>query len=587
MTIELQFLGAATTVTGSQFLLTAGQSQILIDCGMFQGSPNESIRNRIPLAFDPGKLDAILLTHAHLDHCGLIPHVVKEGFRGPIFATWGTVELASLVLLDSGKLQEEFAKRGARWERRHPDEALAEDRAEEATLAAAIELAEAGATLTIPDPAGSYVVPPPGSEATGDHVPTTVEPVLAVPRGGTEADRPRQEAVTPPATTPALTPALATAETIEEAPDPERALVAQPPSLDIDLDAPLYTERDARDALGSFRGIDYAQEIAVAPGIHATFVDAGHILGSAIIRLRVTEREGGPEVRIVFSGDLGRPATPILRDPTIVTDADYVLAESTYGGREHEPSDEANRILAETVRLVAENDGVLLVPSFAIGRTQELVWELDRLLEQGAIPPLPLYLDSPMASRASDIYRRHSEYFDQQTRELLEREASPLDYPHQVIVNDVKESEAIARAPRRYMIVASNGMLTGGRVVGHFRRLSDDPRAVVLFVGYQGQGTLGAHLQQGAKMVKLDGQMREVRCQIRSISGFSAHADESELLDWLANFGRGRKPGDPGFPRRVFLVHGDPDAQAALEPRVRALGFDTHIPHWHQRVTLD
>jgi metallo-beta-lactamase family protein len=587
MTIELQFLGAATTVTGSQFLLTAGQSQVLIDCGMFQGSPNESIRNRIPLAFDPAKLDAILLTHAHLDHCGLIPHVVKEGFRGPIWATWGTVELASLVLLDSGKLQEEFAKRGARWERRHPDEALAEDRAEEATLAAAIELAEAGATLTIPDPAGSYVVPPPGSEATGDHVPTTVEPALAVPRGGTEADRPRPEALTPPAPAPALTPALATAETIEEAPDPERALVAQPPALDIDLDAPLYTERDARDALGSFRGIDYAQEIQVAPGIHATFVDAGHILGSAIIRLRVADRDGGPEVRIVFSGDLGRPGTPILRDPTIVTDADYVLVESTYGGREHEPSDEANRILAETVRLVAENDGVLLVPSFAIGRTQELVWELDRLLEEGAIPPLPLYLDSPMASRASDIYRRHSEYFDQQTRELLEREASPLDYPDQVIVNDVKESEAIARAPRPYMIVASNGMLTGGRVVGHFRRLIDDPRAVVLFVGYQGQGTLGAHLQQGAKMVKLDGQMREVRCQIRSISGFSAHADESELLDWLANFGRGSKPGDPGFPRRVFLVHGDPDAQAALEPKVRALGFDTHIPRWHERVTLN
>jgi len=371
------------------------------------------------------------------------------------------------------------------------------------------------------------------------------------------------------------------------APDPEQALLAQPPALDIDLDAPLYTERDARDALGSFRGVDYAQEIEMAPGIHATFVDAGHILGSAIIRLRVADRDGGPEVRIVFSGDLGRPDTPILRDPTIVSDAEYVLVESTYGGREHEPADEANRILAETVRMVAENDGVLLIPSFAIGRTQELVWELDRLLESGTIPPLPLYLDSPMASRASDIYRRHPDYYDEQTRQLLEAEESPLDYPHQVIVNDVKESEAIARAPRPYMIVASNGMLTGGRVVGHFRRLIDDPRAVILFVGYQGQGTLGAHLQQGARMVKLDGQMHEVRCQIRSISGFSAHADESELLEWLANFGRGRRPGEPGFPRRVFLVHGDPDAQAALEPKVQALGFDTHTPHWHQRVTLD
>jgi metallo-beta-lactamase family protein len=599
MTIELQFLGAATTVTGSQFLLTTERARVLIDCGMFQGSPNESIRNRIPLAYDPAELDAILLTHAHLDHCGLIPHVVNEGFRGPIWATWGTIELASLVLLDSGKLQEEFAKRGARWERRHPDEALVEDREEQATLAAAIDLAEAGAALTIADdPAGPYVVPPPGSAASGDHVPTTVEPTtaapaLAVPRGVTDADRPDTLAPGTPApgpvatVPPAETPALETAERIDLAPDPESALLEQPPALDIDLDAPLYTERAARNAIGSFRGLDYAQEVEVAPGIRATFVDAGHILGSAIIQLRVVERDGGPEVRIVFSGDLGRPGTPIIRDPTILTNADYVMIESTYGGREHEPSDEAKRILTETIRLVADNDGVLLVPSFAIGRTQELVWELDRLLERGAIPPLPLYLDSPMASRASDIYRHHADYFDEETRHLLESEASPLDYPGQVVVNTARESEAISRAPRPYMIIASNGMLTGGRVVSHFRRLVGDPRAVVLFVGYQGQGTLGAHLQQGAKTVRLDGQIHEVHCQVRSISGFSAHADESELLDWLANFGHGKAPGDPGFPRRVFLVHGDPEAQMALEPKIRALGFETHTPRWHERVTLD
>ncbi len=553
MTIELQFLGAATTVTGSQFLLTTDRARILIDCGMFQGSPNESVRNRIPLAYDPRALDAILLTHAHLDHCGLIPHVVKAGFAGPVWATNGTVELASLVLLDSGKLQEEFAKRDARWEKRHPDKAAVEDRQDADALEAAIELAQSGERPVIPDgPAGPYVVPPPGSAATGEHVPTVIEP--AGPGAG------------PPE-------------------DPERELNAQPPHLDIDLDEPLYDERDARAALGSFRGIDYGTELEVAPGIHATFVDAGHILGSAIIRLRVTSTDG-VDTRIVFSGDLGRTGTPILRDPTVVTDAEYVLVESTYGGREHEPDQEATRILAETVRLVAESDGVLLVPSFAIGRTQEVVWELDRLLEAGKIPPLPLYLDSPMASKASDIYRRHPDYYDQQTHDLLATEGSPLDYPHQVVVNDFKASQAIAKAARPYMIVASNGMLTGGRVVGHLRNLIDDPRAVLLFVGYQGQGTLGAHLQAGATTVKLDGQVRTVRCQIRSISGFSAHADESELLDWLTNFGRGRKPGDAGFPRRVFLVHGDPDAQAALLPKVQALGFDATIPHWHEKVTL-
>jgi metallo-beta-lactamase family protein len=289
----------------------------------------------------------------------------------------------------------------------------------------------------------------------------------------------------------------------------------------------------------------------------------------------------------VCSGDLGRTDTPILRDPTVMTDADYVLIESTYGGREHEPSAEAIRILAETIRMVADAKGVLLVPSFAIGRTQEVVWELDRLIERGEIPLLPLYLDSPMASKASDIYRHHPGDYDEETARLLREGATPLDYPNQIVTNEAAASKAIARAPRPYMIVASNGMLTGGRVVSHLRNLIDDPNATILFVGYQGEGTLGAHLQAGAREVKLDGQARRVRCQVRSISGFSAHADERELLDWLRHFAAGKKPGDPGYPRRVFLVHGDPEAQIALEPKVRDLGLATHVPHWHERVTLD
>ena len=580
MTVHLQFLGAATTVTGSQYLLTTERTRILIDCGMFQGSPNESIRNRIPLAYDPASIEAILLTHAHLDHCGLIPHVVKEGFRGPIWATRGTVELASLVLLDSGKLQEEFAKRGVRWEKRHPDKAVIEDKRDEAALEAAVELARAGETgSTATAGTGAATTAGAGSAATGEHVTTTIEPALAIPEeAGGSGD---------PAAVSAPTPAFETAPALARARDPEQALTAQPAQLDIDLDEPLYDERDARAALASFRGLDYGAEFEVAPGVHATFVDAGHILGSAIIRLRVSDRDGDPEIRIVFSGDLGRTDTPILRDPTVVTDAEYVLVESTYGGREHEPEQEAIRILEETVRLVGESDGVLLVPSFAIGRTQEVVWELDRLLEAGRIPPLPLYLDSPMASKASDIYRHHPDYYDEETTKLLATEGSPLDYPHQIVVNDFEESQAIVRAPRPYMIVASNGMLTGGRVVGHLRNLIDDPAAVILFVGYQGVGTLGAHLQAGAKTVKLDGQVRGVRCQVRSISGFSAHADESELLDWLRPFGAGKKAGDAGFPRRVFIVHGDPDAQLALQPKIAELGLPTHIPRWHEVVALD
>ena len=540
--MEIHFLGGATTVTGSQFLLVTDQARVLVDCGLFQGSPNESVRNKVPFDFDPSNLDAVLLTHAHLDHCGLIPRLVLDGFRGPIIATEGTCELAELVLLDSGHLQEEFAKREARWERRNPDKAVEDDRKEREAYDAAVQLAEESAAGPVAPDAATIA-----SAGTSEEV------------------------------------AEATQSDVE---DPEAALRGQPASIDIDLDEPLYTERDARKALEQFKAIDYDEEVDVAPGIHATYLDAGHILGSAIIRVRARDRDGEERI-IVFSGDLGRPGTPIIRDPSIVTDADYVLVESTYGGREHEPHEEAIRILAETVRMVAESNGVLLVPSFAIGRTQEVVWELDRLIDAGEIPQIPLYLDSPMASKASDIYRRHAKYFDEETGRLLREGGSPLDYPDQTETRKLPASQAIAKAPRPYMIVASNGMLTGGRVLGHLRELIGDPDATLLFVGYQGEGTLGAHLQAGAKEVRLDGQQREVRCRVRSISGFSAHADESEILDWLGNFAGGKAKGDRGYPRRVFLVHGDPEAQIVLEPKVNALGFQAHVPRWRERVTLD
>jgi metallo-beta-lactamase family protein len=244
-------------------------------------------------------------------------------------------------------------------------------------------------------------------------------------------------------------------------------------------------------------------------------------------------------------------------------------------------------MLAEVVRAVDKAGGVLLIPSFAIGRTQEIVWELDRLISAGEIPQLPLYLDSPMAMRASEVYRRHPEFYDAETKALLDSGETPLDYPDQHIVRRVDESKAIATADRPYMIVASNGMLTGGRVVAHLRNLIDDPAATILFVGYQGEGTLGAHLQAGATTVKVDGQVRQVRCRVRSISGFSAHADESELLDWLANFKKDHQAGTAGYPKAVFLVHGDPEAQVAIQPKVEALGFRVHVPHWREAVTLD
>jgi metallo-beta-lactamase family protein len=511
--MELRFLGAATTVTGSQFLLTTKRAKVLVDCGMFQGNPHETLHNRIPPDYDPAEIDALLLTHAHLDHCGLIPLVAKRGLRAPIFATAGTVELAALVLLDSGKLQEEFAKRD---ERRNARRAHAATEDEEAAVA--------------------------------DHV--------------EQHGRPPQFL------------------------DPERAVLTQLPCADCTIDLPLYTTADAQQSLKLFKAIGYEKEIQVAPGVKATFYDAGHILGSAMIKVVASDGPGTPDRVIVFSGDIGRPHTPIIRDPTVMTDADYVLMESTYGGREHDPQEEAVRILAETVQLVARSRGVLLVPSFAIGRTQEVVYELDRLVGSGKIPKLPLYLDSPMASKATEIYRRHREDFDEETRRLLARNDDPLDYPGAIVTTDANDSKKIKDAPRPYMIVASNGMLTGGRVLHHLKNLIDDPTATLLFVGYQGQGTLGAHLQAGAKEAAIDGQPRVVRCRVVSISGFSAHADESELLDWIGNFAKGKKRGDRGFPRRVFIVHGDPPSEAALEPKVRALGFDTHIPVWRESVVL-
>src|SRR5712691_1413610 len=485
--MQLAFLGGATTVTGSQYLLDTGEARVLIDCVMFQGSPNETVRNRLPFAYDPREIDALLLTHAHLDHCGLIPHLVANGFDGLIHTTSGTVELAGLVLLDAAKLQTEFAKRALRRERHH------------------------------------------------HHLPR----------------------------------------------DAEADLRSAGPEVTVEIDEPLYTESEALAALRHFKATRYDAEFEVAKGVTARFVDAGHILGSAIIIVRAGGRT------LVFSGDLGRRSSPIIRDPTLLADADYVLIESTYGGREHEPEAQSVAVLAETVNAVHDAGGVLLVPSFAVGRTQDMVWELERLLAADRIPHLPLFLDSPMASKATDIYRRHPEYFDEEMRALLSRNDDPLDYPDAIVTNDVAQSRAIKDSPRPYMIVASNGMLTGGRVLSHLRDLIDDPAATLLFVGYQGEGTLGSYLQRGVKQVTIDGLVRDVRCRVRSLDGFSAHADEPQLLDWIGSFAKGKRQGDPGFPKTVFVVHGDPTAELAIEPKIKNLGFITKIPNWRETVTLD
>jgi metallo-beta-lactamase family protein len=501
MGIELQFLGAAGCVTGSQFLVSVAERRVLVDCGMFQGSPEEIARNRLPFAFDPRALDAVLLTHAHLDHCGRLPALVKAGFRGPVFATPATLDLGEIVLRDSARLQVEYA---ARWKRKHRE--LAGDGASE-------------------------------SEATEVDDPSLPERLRNAPREGRTMTR--------------------------EA---------------------LYAETDVDQTMRQAKGVDYGARIEVTDGVAAVFHDAGHILGSAIIELQLTD--GDRSLTVVFSGDLGRGDTPIIRDPTPLAHADYVVVESTYGNREHAPHDEAIDELVSAIAEVAGNRGVLLVPAFAIGRTQELIWVLDALVRQGRIPRVPLFLDSPMASRATRVYHDHPEVFDEETRNLLAGGDSPLEYPGQQFTDTVDESKAIRHAHRPIMVVASSGMLTGGRIMHHLKDFLPDPSCTLLFIGYQGEGTLGRHLQDGAKSARIDGEDYPVRCRVRSISGFSAHADQHELEAWLAHFGD-RAAAD-GRPRTVFMVHGDPDAANAYAERVeRELGMRAHVAQHRERVTLD
>jgi Cft2 family RNA processing exonuclease len=584
--MEIHFLGAANTVTGSQFLLITERARVLIDCGMFQGSPQEVVRNHVPLAYDPASLDAIILTHAHLDHCGLIPHIVAEGFNGPIYATRGTIELASIVLLDSGKLQEEYAKRHRHWATKNPDKAAREDqrdleKIQEQELIAEQEEAASGATSGASSSPAAATAASPAS-------PTAASPAAVLHPGDLTPDG---HVVASGMDELALHDEQGMGTRLGFPPvghpNYQAAMAGSPVNPNLVLEEPLYDLAQATNSLSRFRPVEYETSVVIAPGITAVYHDAGHILGSAIVELHVEAQKDVPARTLVFSGDLGRSHAPILREPAVIAQADYVLVESTYGGREHEPEDESLDLLAQAVKDVVAEGGVLLIPSFAIGRTQEVVWALRHLLDAGRIPQIKLYLDSPMASKASTIYREHTDYYDAETLALLAKGEGPIDFPDAKETALAAQSELIDRSKRPYVLVASNGMLTGGRVLNHLRGLIGDPKAIILFVGYQGEATMGAHLQAGAKTARVDGQEYTVRCAVRSISGFSAHADESQILEWLGHFIDGRKAGDAGVPRKIFIVHGDAEAQQAIEPKIQALGLPTLAPHWHQVVQLD
>jgi len=466
--IKLAFLGAAQNVTGSCFRLSTNGLNVLVDCGLYQERELRA-RNWDPFPVSPGELDAVLLTHAHVDHCGLLPKLVREGFRGRIYCTAATAEIANIALMDSAKLQEEDAEFKRR---RHEREGR---------------------------------------------------------RG----------------------------------PYPE---------------VPLYTTGDAAACLTLCTPVDYEEPVDLGKGVSATFYDAGHIFGSAMIKIEVSQN--GERRTLIFSGDVGRWGKPILRDPTLFTQADYVLVESTYGDRLHPNSGAIVDQLAEVINLTVKAGGNVVVPSFAIERSQEVLYHLNELLAEDRIPHLMVFVDSPMAVNVTKVFRDHPDLFDKEMAEAVRVGRSPFDFPGLTMVRSVDESKAINHITGSTMIIAGSGMCTGGRIKHHLVANISKPESTVLFVGYQAVGTLGRHIVDGAREVRILGQRYPVRARVAQIHGFSAHADRDELLRWLSGL---KKP-----PRHLFVVHGEAEAAFDFADFVREkTGWQVSVPGYRDEVVLD
>jgi metallo-beta-lactamase family protein len=470
--VALRFLGAAGNVTGSRFLIEGEGTRLLVDCGLYQ-EHDLLARNWDPFDVPPDTIDSVLLTHAHLDHSGYLPRLVRDGFRGRIHATAATAELAEILLKDSGRIAEEDA---AKKRRRHQREGR---------------------------------------------------------RG----------------------------------PHPEH---------------PLYTASDAQRVMPYFSEVAYRHPARVTRHIQAEFRDAGHILGAASIlvtlRGRRAQRGGAGVTSVLFSGDVGRPARPLLRDPDPFPHADYVVVESTYGNRTHEEPDveeELARIVNETV----ERGGNLVIPSFAVGRAQELLFYLKRLVEAGRIPRLVTFVDSPMATSVTSLYRRHQGLLDPEFAEEFRGRRSAFDFPGLKFIRSVEESKAINQIRGTSIIIAGSGMCTGGRIKHHLVSNIGRPESTILFVGYQASGTLGRHILRGDSPVRIFGHHHDVAARIEVLNGLSAHGDRDDVLDWLAAL---KQP-----PRRVFVVHGEPESSEAFAASIEdRFGWPVTIPAFGDEVTL-
>ncbi|MGH2538724.1 MAG: MBL fold metallo-hydrolase RNA specificity domain-containing protein [Candidatus Promineifilaceae bacterium] len=468
--MEIQFHGAARTVTGSQHLISVNGKQILLECGLYQGSRRESRDRNLRLPFDASAVDVLVLSHAHMDHSGNIPNLVKSGFKGDILCTYATRDLAAIMLRDSAKIQQydiEYLNR-------------------------------------------------------------------------------------------------------------KRAREELPPLQ------PIYTNEDVVESLKSFIGIGYDRPYPVMPGVQLTLYDAGHILGSAIVALDIEDHEAGRDLRLVFSGDLGRPDRPILRDPATIQAADVLLIESTYGSREHETGGDARRKVEDVINRTYRRGGTVIVPAFAVGRTQELVYTLHQLVESRDIPhQLPVFVDSPLAIDATGIYRLHPEAYDEQVFEFLAQDQhhDPFGFDMMRYTRTTAESKELNFLDKPAVIISASGMMEGGRILHHLKNNIEDDRNAILITGWQAPHTLGRRLVDGEERVKILGEDYDVRANVVTVTGLSAHADRSELLDWAAAFQR--KAG------RTFIVHGEMEPAMGLLNGLQELGYaNVSVPEMHQRFTI-
>jgi metallo-beta-lactamase family protein len=468
MKTTLRFLGAAQNVTGSRYLLEIDGSNILVDCGLYQ-ERSFLARNWDTFPVPVDSLDAVLLTHAHLDHCGYLPRLEKLGFRGKVYCTPATSEIAEIAFLDYANVQVED---------------------------------------------------------------------LALKRKRHEHEGRR-------------------------APHPE---------------IPLYSERDAIACLPLFATVGYGEPVEIDEGIEASFHDAGHILGSAMIRIKVGD--GGDSRTIVFSGDVGRRDKPILNDPTVFGQADYVVMESTYGDRLHEDAANIDSLLEDAIVSTVKQQGNIVIPSFAIGRAQEVLYRLNSLFMGQRIPPVLVFIDSPMALRVTKVFERHRELFDAEMTKLEMEGHSPFHLPNLNMTASIEASKAINNVRSGAIIIAGSGMCTGGRIKHHLVSNITRPESIILFVGFQAAGTLGREIVEGAKEVRILGQIYPVRASIKQIQGFSAHADRAELLAWVTGLA---KP-----PRQVFVTHGEPESARSFAGFLsEKTGWAVSVPHYLDTVTLE